>query len=182
MARGSPSGWIAHPARASSATSTHRQQRRGAGRRGRACGHSSSSVGHQLDHEAGAALAVRTIFHPDPPAVHPHVLVDQRQPEPRALAAGAPAGAATAGEALEHEISLVRRDARTSILDGDLQSGDGLLVVAGDGDRDLRFAATVGAGVVDEVGDHTGEAPAVAADEGVLGAVRTREWAWRESS
>ena len=45
-------------------------------------------LGRQLDHEPGARLAVGAILDPDPSAVQAHVLVDERQAEPGAVAAG----------------------------------------------------------------------------------------------
>ena len=119
----------------------------------------------QLDHEAGARLAVGAVLDPDPPAVHADVLVDEGQPEPGALAAAAPAGGDAAGEALEDQRPLLDGHAGAVVLDGDLDVGQRLVGQVGVGDRDLRLAAAVGAGVVDQVGDDAGQAAAVAADD-----------------
>ena len=116
----------------------------------------------QLDHEAGSGLAVQPVLDPHPPAVHAHVLVDERQPEPGAVAAGAPAGTATAGEALEDQRrapARARRDRGPRRRSG---CGDRLLRVVDHGDRDLRLAATVRPGVVDQVGDHAGQPTTIA--------------------
>ena len=50
------------------------------------------------------------------------------------------------------------------VLDGDLHVGERLVGQVGLGDRDLRLAAAVGAGVVDQVGDDACQPATVAAD------------------
>ena len=64
----------------------------------------SDLLGRQLEHEAGAGLAVGAVLDPHPAAVHAHVLVDQRQAEPGAVAARSAPGDRAAGEALEDRL------------------------------------------------------------------------------
>ena len=163
MSRGDESGWIAQrrtrerrrpPAAQATATavSGSASPRRLGRRRARRLG------GEQLDHEAGAGLAVGAVLDPDPAAVHADVLVDERQPEAGALAAAAPAGGDAAGEALEDQRPLLDRHAGAVVLDADLDVGQRLVGEVGVGDRDLQVAAAVGQGVVDQVGDRPGRA------------------------
>ena len=64
------------------------------GRVGRRRGEVDRLACRQLDHEPRPRLAVAAVLDPHPAAVHADVLVDERQPEPGALAAAAPPGAA----------------------------------------------------------------------------------------
>ena len=80
-----------------------------------------------------------------------------------------------AREALEDQRPLLDRDAGPVVLDGDSDVAERLVGQVGVGDRDLGIAATVGVGVVDEVGEHAGETPAVTADHGALGPLAHRD-------
>ena len=150
------------PARRAAPSSTEPTHRRDASR----TAHSSSSVAiSSITNRAPLSPSSRSSTHTRA-TVHADVLVDQRQPEPGTVAAGASPGTAAAGEALED-----RARVRIRATPGPRSSTAIWRWVTGSSSsstidhRDLRFAAAVGAGVVDEVGDDTGEPPAVAADQ-----------------
>ena len=115
------------------------------------------------------SVAVPPVLHPHPPAVKAHVFVDEGQAQPSALAGTPPPGRDTAGEPLEDEDALVRRDAGAMVLHGDLDVGHllscGLGRLHGDGD----LAPSVVPGVLEEVRHHPGEAALVGLDHQVLG-------------
>ncbi len=132
-------------------------------------------TGGEFDDESGAGLAVAAVLHPHATVVKPDVLVDEGEAEPGALAAAPAAGTRTAGETLEDECSFVHRHAGAVVFDRDLDVGHRLTRRVAVLDPHVWLAGAIGERVVDEVGDHAGEAAAVAADDRPLCARRARD-------
>ena len=128
------------------------------GRRGRP---SSASGTGQLDHEAGAGLAVGAVLDPDPPAVQAHVLGDQRQAEADALAVGAAVGRPAPRE----KRSKMRSRSSSGTPGPSSSTAIWMPVVDARRSDHAGGAAAVLLGVVEQVGDHPHEAALVGADD-----------------
>jgi len=117
----------------------------------------------QLDHEPRTRRAVAAWQHPYAAAVQPHVFAYQGEPQTCALGSTAFARRCTAGEAFEDSLGVVGNYTVTMVFDTDPDVRSGIV---GGCYGKLCSAATVQAGVVDQVGDDPGQPPSITVDAG----------------